>query len=171
MRIELSGKQYVLPIKYMHHYTHINKFWKEQDGRGAYFALYDNLLGQETIQIWINKVENDLQSLSWDDKVKKGWNFDKYNLASRTLRNWKCSTPPEMMKGSNLVNLWITNAALNPVITVGNNYCEYLTSCFLEAYQTHITQQKLHPKTGMEEFDIFDINWSMRKYMNYKLKK
>ena len=61
----------------------IKKFQKDQDGRSAHFTLYENLLGTEAIENQINSAKNQLHSLSWDGKVKKGWNFDKYVLAHR----------------------------------------------------------------------------------------
>ena len=70
-------------IKDTQHISNIKKFQKDQDWRQAYLALYKNLLGTEAIQNRINKPKNWLQNLSWNGKVKKGWDFDKYVLAHK----------------------------------------------------------------------------------------
>ena len=62
-------------IKVTQQITHIKKFQKDQDGKGAYFALYKNLLGTEAIQNQINSAKNRLQSLSMGWKGKKELEF------------------------------------------------------------------------------------------------
>ena len=148
-----------------HCFTQNKKFQKQQDGREAYLALYDNLLGCKAIQNQTCKAENQLQSLSWDGKVKKGLNFDKYILAHEDqhiilekLTELDYSGIDENLKIW-YFNQGIMDPALNPVkASLAVNASADMFDLVVGAYKTYITRQRLHSKTWVKEVNILAIN-------------
>ena len=165
-------------IKYTQHITHIKKFQKEQDGWRAYFALYKNLRGTEAIQNRINTAENRLQGLSWDGKVKKGWNFDKHVLAHKEqhiilekLTNFGYARIDEGSKIRHFIQ-GNTDPSLTPVTaslstTKGNKTFDSV----VESCKTFITQQQLHSKSCIRKVNVAVMSASTGIQVKDKLKK
>lgn len=68
-------------LKLSSNLTYIKTFLKDQNGREAFRALHNRLLGSQAIDNYASKAENRLNSLVLDGSRKKGWGFEKYVLA------------------------------------------------------------------------------------------
>jgi hypothetical protein len=63
------------------YYSYIRQYQQSRDGRAAFFALYNALLGSQAVANYASAAENKLQSLSLTGQKSKNWGFEKYVLS------------------------------------------------------------------------------------------
>lgn len=63
------------------YYSYIRQYQQSRDGRAAFFALYNALLGSQAVANYASAAENKLQSLSLSGQKSKNWGFEKYVLS------------------------------------------------------------------------------------------
>jgi hypothetical protein len=59
------------------YYSYIRQYQQSRDGRAAFLALYNALLGSQAVANYASQAENKLQSLSLTGQKSKNWGFEK----------------------------------------------------------------------------------------------
>ena len=145
--------------------THIKKHQKKQDGRKAFLALHSSLLGKQAIDNQIGIAENRLQSLEWDGKVKKNWNFNKCVLAHKEqhvildkLKDLSTYSRINENAKRRHFNKGITDPALETVIASisGNINPKSFDEC-VEHFNNFIQQKKLCGRSNAKTVNISAI--------------
>ena len=132
----------------------------------------------EAIQNRINNAENRLQNLSWDSKVKKGWNFDKYDLAHKdqhiTLEKLADFAYSGVDDGSRIRHFiqGISDTSFTPVMaSLSTKKGTKIFDSVVEACKTFITQQQLHSRFQAWEVNVAAMSASTGNWIKEKLKK